>query len=290
MKPIAEYTLVERNQIVRLRGVDNQQNNTGILYRPPTAGTVNITGSASPDNLTRGPGGGVGESLLMGIGMGNFALWNSSGGTITVGIGVRIPNVLWGAGQWVNANTTSYTDDTADAQSAAGGGFAAETTTNNDGIAIHSRVPFNLVSFDVGTAGDAATRVARYSNSAGNGWTDIGTNILADAWTATGERIWFYHTPPDWGTTQNPDLAGVPGGRYALNLRATVAPAATAALMDSLSIYRMYFINEALANNAFYTRDFGSMEAVMSPGDALVAYFGTADNLNAVQAMVRPRV
>ena len=85
-------------------------------------------------------------------------------------------------------------------------------------------------------------------------------------------------------------MSGIPGGRYALNIRATTAVAANAAVADSLSIYRMYFINEALANNAFYTRDFGSMEAVMSPGDALVAFFGTADNLNAVSAMVRPRV
>ena len=290
MKPIAEYTLVERNQTVVLRGADNQQNNTGLLYRPPVAGTVNITGSASPDALTRGAGGGVGESLVMGIGMGNFALFNSSGGTITVAIGVRIPNALWGAGQWVNAAGTPYTDDTTDAQDAGANDFAMETTTNNDGIVIHSRVHFNLVSYDIGTAGDAATRVGRYSNAAGTGWTDIGTNILLNTLEATGERIHFFHTPPDWGTTQTPNLSGIPSGRYALNLRATTAPAATVALADSLSIYRMYFINEAVGNNAFYTRDFGSMEAVMSPGDALVAYFGTADNLNAVQAMVRPSV
>ena len=288
MKPIAEYTLIERNQIVRLRGADNQQNNTGILYRPPTPGVTSF--GAQEGALTRSVGGGTGESLLMGIGMGNFALWNSSGGTIVVAIGVRIPNVLWGAGQWVDAAATPYTDDTTDAQDAGANDFAMETTTNNDGIVIHSRVSFNLVSYDIGTAGDAATRAARYSNVTGTGWTAIGTNLLLDTLEATGERLHFFHTPPDWGTTQAPNLSGIPSGRYALNLRATTAPAATVALADSLSIYRMYFINEALANNAFYTRDFGSMEAVMSPGDALVAFFGTADNLNAVSAMVRPRV
>ena len=289
MKPIAEYTLVERNQIVRLRGADNQQNDTGLLYQPPSVRTTTQFGSRE-GALTGAPSGGVGQSLVMGIGMGNFALWNSSGGTITVAIGVRIPNTLWSAGQWVDAAGTPYTDDTTDAQDAGATDFPLNTTTASDGFAIHSKVPFNLVALDVGTAGDASTNAGRYSNAAGSGWTNTGTNILTDTLEATGERIWFWHTPADWGTVQANGLNGIPGGRYAWNFRSTTAPAATAASADSLSIYRMYFVNEALANNAFYTRDFGSMEAFMSPGDALVAYFGTADNLNAVSAMVRPRV
>ena len=287
---ISDFNLIQANQIVRLRGTDNQQNNTGLLYRVPTHQVSNLGFGEVSAALTRGAGGGTGEATRQGVGLGGFELFNSSGGTITVAIGVRIPNILWKAGQWDDDATTPYTDDTTDAQDAGANDFALETTTNNDGIVIHSDVPFNLVSYDVGTAGDAATRAARYSNTAGTGWTNVGTNILLDTFESTGERIHFFHTPPDWGRITGTGLSGIPSNRYALNLRATTAPAATVALADSLSVYRMYFINEALANNASYSWWPGGTEGAMIPGDALVAYFGTADNLNAVTALVRPRV
>ena len=288
MKPIAEYTALERNQIVRLRGADNQQNNTGILYRPPVP-TVGNYGSRE-GALTQGAGGGIGEALSIGIGVGGFRLFNSSGGSIITAIGVRIPNPLWNAGQWVNTAATPYTDDTADAQDVGATDFALNTTTNNDGFVIHSRVLFNLVSLDVGTAGDASTNAARYSNAAGDGWTAIGTNLVSDSVAVAEERIWFWHTPPDWGTVQTNGLSGIPGGRYAWNFRSTTAPAVTAASADSLSIYRMYFVDELTEDNTAFEIWPGGTEFPMIPGDALVAFFGTADNLNSVQALVRPRL
>ena len=288
MKPVAVYDVIERRQTVRLRGDDNQQNNTGVLYRPPD---VRLAASGAREGaLTTAPGGGIGEALDVGIGVGGFELFNSSGAAITVALGVRIPNVLWRAGQWDDAAATPYTDDTADAQDVGTADFAMNTTTANDGLVIHSRVPFNLVSFDVGTAGDASTNAARYSNAAGDGWSDVTTNLLADTFAATGERIWFFRTPPDWGRVQTNGLSGIPGGRYALNIRSTVAPAVTAAVADSLSIYRMYFIREAIADNAAYEWWPGGTEAPMIPGDALVAFFGTANDLNGVTVLVRPRV
>ena len=147
-----------------------------------------------------------------------------------------------------------------------------------------------MVALDVGTAGDASTNAARYSNSGGTGWTNIGTNLVSDTLEATGERIWFWYTPPDWGRVQSAGLSGIPGGRYAWNFRSTTAPAATAGSADSLSIYRMYFIDEVTETNTVFDWWPGGVEAPMVPGDALVAFFGTADNLNAVTALVRPRV
>lgn len=288
---ITDYTLVSLNQITKIRGTDNQQTTTGLLYRAPEAGIVNVSGSASPDALTRSAGGGVGRSMLQGIGMGGFELFNSSGGTITVAIGVRIPNYLWGFGQWVNAATTPFTDDTVDAQDTGTADDAVlQTTTNNDGFVIHSAVPFNAFGIDVDTAGDAATNALRYTNTAGTGWTNIGTTLAAESLAVTGERIWLWHTPPDWGKITGTGLSGIPPNRYAVNFRSTTAPAAAAATAGSLEVYRFYFINEALTNNTLYTWWPGGTEAQMTPGDALVAFFGTADNLNAVTALVRPRV
>mgnify|MGYP001564247561 CR=1 FL=1 len=287
--PIASYEFLERNQIVRLRGADNQQNNTGVLYRPVTH-QVTTFGSQDTASLTRGAGGGTGEALNVGVGVGGFRLFNSSGGSIICALGVRIPNILWRAGQWDDDGTTPYTDDTVDAQDAGTNDFALNTTTASDGFVIHSSVQFNLVSLDVGTAGDASTNASRYSNTAGSGWTDTGTNLVSDSLESTGERIWFSHTPADWGRTQASGLSGIPGGRYAWNFRSTTAPAVTVGLADSLSIYRMYFIDEVVETNTVFEWWPGGTEASMIPGDALVAFFGTADNLNAVAALVRPRV
>lgn len=287
MKPIAEYTLVEARQAVRLRGNDNQQTNTGILFQPAIPGS---TFGSREGALTGAPGGGTGESIRYGIGLGGFELFNSSAGTITVALGVRLNNGVWRAGQWVDAAATPYTDDTIDAQDAAGADFALNTTTNNDGFVVHSSYPFNAIGIDVVTAGDASTNALRYSNAAGTGWSAMSTLYLSESVDATGERIWFWPTPPDWGRTAVNGLSGIPSGRYAVNFRSTTAPAATVAVADALEIYRFYFIREGVADATAWQWAPGSMEFQMVPGDGLVAFFGTANDLNHVTALVRPRV
>ena len=116
------------------------------------------------------------------------------------------------------------------------------------------------------------------------------TLYVSESLAATGERIWFWPTPPDWGRVQSSGLSGIPSGRYAINLRSTTAPAATAASADSMEVYRMYFVRESLGDNTAWQIGNGSMESQMSPGDALVAFFGTANDLNHLTALVRPRV
>lgn len=278
MNAISVYHLVDLAQTVRLRGDDNQQNDTGLLYQVPGAGRTPSTGAP----------------IGRGIGLGGFSIHNRSGSTLTAaGIGIRLPNTLWGAGQWVNADATPFTDDTADAQSTTAADVALETTTDNDGFVVHSWYPFSALSIDVVTAsvGAGAVRAVRYSNAAGDGWTNFANLFIQDGasgvW-ATGEGIIAWVPPANWGRTQAAGLSGIPGGRYAINVRQTTAGTG-AAVADSLSVYRLYFLQENLADNGLYEWWPGGAEAFMYPADALVALFSTANNQNRVTALVRPR-
>lgn len=286
MKPIAEYETVDIAYPWRLRGSSyNQDDTKGVAWLPPSY----KDGTASGTRRARG------------IACGYFQIQNRSGSSATVGIGVRIPNDLWIAGQWVNAAGTPYTDDTTDAQDTGTADFALETTTNNDGFVVASKVPFNAISIDVGTASDHSgtpARAIRYTDPEGDGWINFANTLVFDGsaaeLSATGttdanESLIVWNVPADWGKTQASGLSGIPGDYYAVNVRATTAPDTTAAVADSISIYRLYWVIEGLGDNQVYEFYPGGGEFFMPHGDALVALFGTANNQNLVRALVRTR-
>ena len=222
------------------------------------------------------------------------SLLNRSGGAASVGIGVRIPNHLWVAGQWVNA-TTTFTDDTVDAQDTGSADFALETLTINDGYIVASRVPFNAILLDIGTASNLAAgdpvRAARYTNTATT-WAALTTVVLTGAaaeYSTTVETVVAWDLPTDWVVTSlNGPGTGIPADVYAINVRATTTPDTTAGVANSMSIYRIYFI-ESIANNATKEINLNPAEAWMPHGDALVGFFSVANASNKVTALVRPR-
>ena len=277
MNPIASYQIVDVSYPYKLRGADNQQTDTGLLYL---------------GRDSRNPAGS--SNYERGIALGGFQLQNRSGSTVSCGIGVRIPNSMWRAGQWDDSEATAYTDDTTDAQDAGATDFALETLTNDDGFVIASDVPFNAISIDVGTnsAGTDPVRAVRYTDSTGAAWTTLSNFLLQEGASTdpgTGEMLIVWNVPADWGQVQSGGLNGIPASKYAVNVRATTAPGTTAAVADSLSIYRIYWAIEGLADNNVYEEDFGAKEVWMPHGDALVAFFSVANNQNLVRALVRSR-
>lgn len=280
MNPIATYeSIIDVAQPTILQGDGNAQTNTNILWTPPANRIA--TGST----LRR----------IEGMALGYFSLLNRSGGAAYVGIGVRIPNHLWKAGQWVNA-TTTFTDDTTDAQDTGATDFALETTTANDGFMISSTVQFNAILLDIGTASNLAgapdpVRAARYSNSAGTGWSALTTIVHTAAsveYSTSTETVIAWDVPTDWGVHVSGLGTGTPVGEYLINVRATTAPDTTAGVANSISIYRLYFL-ESIANNATKEVNFSPAEAWMPNGDGLVAFFSTANSSNRVTALVRSR-
>lgn len=292
MNPISSFTTIEMATPYRLRGPGNQQNNTALLWQPPSY-RVNQAGGSPSTTTLRQPG----------VSLGFFALHNRSGTTGVHGLGVRIPNHLWIAGQWDDDGATPFSDDTIDAQDEGATDFALETTTANDGYVIASRVLFNAISIDIGTASvGVPVRALRYTNTAGSGWTTFANLLIQDGaaavypltgTTAANESLVVWNPPQDWGKTQTAGLSGIPREYYAVNMRATTA-STTAGVADALSIYRLFFLTEGVADNGTLSQDFGAKDVVMAVdpvegvyGDALVALFETANAGNIVRALVR---
>jgi hypothetical protein len=295
MHPISLYTPVEGSQEYRLRGT-NQQTDTGLLWMPPSY-------RANPRGL---PGASSTLRINGGLGVGYFSLHNRSGvATTSWGIGVRVPNHLWIAGQWTDA-TTTYTDDTASAQDTTTNDVALETAaTANDGFVVASRVPFNCISLNISTAsvkGTTVARALRLSNAAGSAWATAITTADVPIFDgaaddmATGENLIAFIPPSEWGKSSS--LAtGLRDGFYAANVRATDAPDTTAALARAIELWRIFFITEAVSDNGTLSQDFGAKEFPMAwdavegfYGDGFAPLFGTAtatNEQNRVTALIR---
>ena len=253
----------------------------------------------APTRRIYGGGTAIAEDIReVGLVLRRFELHNRDAASANVGIGFRWANRYWAAGQWVDA-TTTFTDDTADAQDLplATADFPLETTTASDGFIVHSDRQFSWVSVRVVTASIDAVSVAHaasYSNFAGSGWTDFGTEaevqyeaaaqrLLADTiFGANEERCFVFSPPVDWGQTQASGLNGVPGGRYALRVRATDAPT-TAAVASVMEVGTMVAV-ESLAAGGTYGPDWNTYRDPYA--EALVAFFSLADAGNRIYAEV----
>lgn len=271
---------------VVLRGT-NQQTNNGLVWLPPgiTHRVVSRETGVASEFVSR-----------EGIAFRRFEMHNRSGGVAFVGPGFRIHNRHWVAGFWDDSVTgAEFIDDTTDAQDVGTNDFPLETAgTNNDGFVIASRVPFGWVSMNVGTAGvdgaAATDRAVRYSNTAGTGWTALGTGSpYSDNFTstntvwATGENVFVWRPPVDWGKVVS--LSGIPVGMYAINVRATTAPDTTAALATAIEVGTLIPV-EAVADNGIYENELTTYH--LREADAVVAYFGTLNAGNGVYVEATP--
>lgn len=296
MNPIASYDFVETHAKATILG-NGQTTDKRIWITPGhtvvNPGAVAAGAPAQPTSITQ---------RSEGFAIGYFNVQNRSAATVIFGIGGRVANNLWRAGQWVDAAATPYTDDTDDAQDQGATDFALETTTINDGYVIASMVPFNAISIDVGTSSVHAggvIRSPRFSNAAGDGWNTAITSADAfvfsastAAYTSGTESLLIFNMPtPDltWGRIQASGLSGIPGGYYAMNVRATDAAETTAGVADTIGVYRLGWLQEGLTDNSLIEWDGGGTEAFFPGCDGLVAMFGTASEGNRVTALVRAR-
>lgn len=278
------WNTVQKSHPVVLRGT-NQQSATdaGLLWTPPGYShevVSPITGARSTF-LSR-----------HGCAIRRYTLQNRSGGTVNAGIGFRLANQYWRAGQFTAGGV--YTDDTIDAQDLDANDFILGGDAVNDGFLILSLVPIAWVSINVGTAevdnaGADLDHAVSYSNAAGTGWTALGANAaLTDQFTTTNavygtgalEFVWL--PPSDWGKVTG--ISSVPNGFYALRVMAASTGAGdTAALATAIEVGTLKAV-EAVDDN----------QILSSPGEAwqehwadgVVAYFSTANAGNYVMAEV----
>ena len=278
------WQTVQKSQSVVLRGT-NQQSATdaGLLWTPP---------GYSHERVSSITGARSAYVSREGCAIRRYTLQNRSGGTVNAGIGFRLANNYWRAGQITAAGV--YSDDTVDAQDLGANDFILGGDAVNDGFVILSDVPFGWVSINVGTAEvDAAgadmDHAVSYSNSAGTGWTSLGSNAaLTDQFTTTngvyaaGALDFVWLPPSDWGKVTG--ISSVPNGFYALRvLAASTAASDTAGLATAIEIGTLKGI-EAISDNSLMS---SAQEAWQEHhADAVVAYFSTANAGNYVIAEV----
>lgn len=216
-------------------------------------------------------------------------LHNRSGGAAAVGLGVHLPDALWVAGQWTDA-TSTYTEDTTDAQDAGADDVPLSTLTNNDGHVIAAEVPFNAVSYDVTTAeaGSAGTYAVDYWD--GSAWTAMSNLFSLPTFTPAAEHVLVFGLPADWA--KGGSGTGMPTSKYAVRVRATTAPGTTAAVAQRLHLARLCLLAEAVADNGELRFEPGYPAArlpLLDQGDGVCAFFSTANGGNFIEALVSIR-
>jgi len=176
----------------------------------------------------------------------------SSAGLALVGF---LDDRYWVAGQWTDSSTT-YTDDTIDAQDAGTNDFALETTTVNDGMIVGAVYPFGALSVDVTTAGSGTNPTHTFEYWDGAAWTGIlAAGLLSDVpraidW-ASGEVLVLFDPPAPW--VKGGTGTGVPQDRYNIRIRRTNAVQATAGLARRIYVGVVLASIDAVAANGSYT-------------------------------------
>lgn len=278
------WNSIQKSQSVVLRGT-NQQSATdaGLLWTPPGYSHESV----SPITGVRSV-----HVSREGCAIRRYTLQNRSGGTVNAGIGFRLANQYWRAGQFTAGGV--YTDDTVDAQDLGANDFILGANAVNDGFLILSEVPFSWVSINVGTAevdnaGADLDHAVSYSDAAGTGWTSLGANAaLTDQFTttngvyATGALEFVWLPPSDWGKVTG--ISSVPNGFYALRvLAASTAAGDTAGLATAIEVGVLKAV-EAVGDNQLLASPAEAWQEHRA--DAVVAYFSTANAGNYVIAEV----
>lgn len=217
---------------------------------------------------------------------------NRAGASNFVGIGFKVDNSRWKAGQWDDSETASYIEDTTDAQDVGANDFALTTTTNNDGFVIQSLDKFGIVALQVGTA-QAGSPVYEYTYWNGSSWTALTTIEVPTSYTVAEHTIAFF-APTDWAALAAADAPvatdGLTAGYYAIRLRATTAPS-TAPLATQIWVAKVYDFKEDVSDNGLinFTPEDPINGIALHGGESIIPYYKTAhaDNVVTVRYAIR---
>ncbi len=177
----------------------------------------------------------------------------------------------------------AYTDDTTDAQDAGTGDFPLFSLVNNDGYAIQAFYQFNFVAITVSTA-EAGSPVFSLQYWNGSTYATLNT-IEAPASYSSGLQLIVFHAPIDWAKG-GPTDEGYDERMYHIRVRATTAPS-TNPLATDIVVARFVDYNEVIDTGEIISIDYEHAPMRFLGGNALMAYFSTADNDNFIEASYR---
>lgn len=234
----------------------NQQTNTGLFHLNSSLSGRTQLGNSGTGVAMAGAAGIVNPDpdrlvqRVQGYDVSYARIQNRSSAALSwYGFGGRLPNYMWQAGL---VDDGVYTDDTVDAQDTDANDFPmAVNADNNTGFAILSKVPFNVLSINVGTQdGGTQTGALKYSIGTGSTLATLTNPYVAPpAQWASGENIVAWEIPTDWVVTDGTELTGVPSGYYMMVVEETTA-SATAGLATAIEVFYFPWQGEVLADNA----------------------------------------
>jgi hypothetical protein len=219
--------------------------------------------------------------------IGACRLVNHSGGPTYAGIGVRLANTAWVAGQITSAG--AFTANTAAAQDSVADDFLLyqHALADGNGFLVGATEPFNCASLVTTTGGNQTTPALLLEYWNGSAWADLTPFVLyADALLgATGEKLILWMPPPLWSVGGSG--TNVPATLYNLRVRHTVAGQGTvdpAAAQLFLGVARFITLIPTDAEERFE-----QVVAVRLPktGAALHPIFSSANALNYVEVLAR---
>lgn len=205
----------------------------------------------------------------------SFHAFNANNAVCDVGLGIVNVGTTWklytGA---VNGGTP--VDVTTAIQ--AGTTESIFDTTNNHGFMVECSKPFGYLMFHV-TQAQTGLPVYVYEYYNGSSWVTLNTS-QAPVYTGTGYIYLTFNPPVDWA--RGDGGMGVNTG-YSIRVRASTAPS-QAVQIDSLRVARWLCYNASLPATSRIQVLFEQHPDLLDVGEALVPYFQTANNSNAIEA------
>ena len=194
-------------QVNAVRGAANIGTDDGLVYLPPGFAVAGISSEiASPTRLQTRQ-----DTQRMSPEVDGFWLQNnSSGADLIGGVGLRIANRHWNAGQWDDSGATAilqYIEDTTDAQDRDSvDDFSWLCAADDDGFAIGSEIPWGWLTMDIDTENSAnAATLFEYWDQSGAWALPAATSvkmselIVSAGKTGTGETTYVWDPAQDWG-------------------------------------------------------------------------------------------
>lgn len=263
-----------------LRKAAYHQTNNGLIWLPP-AMNIQSQGNAfaSPNAV---------YNHRAGIRIVRYRLTNNAADGVNVGLGLRFENRVWWAGR-LSADGATLTDITSSAQTSTTAVAVQATGADQTGFTVYSVYPFDWVSAYFTTAetnaGGSSVVDHTVTYSQGASWSSAYSAAFTDNFTTantvwgTGVKNFVWARPSDW--TPTAANGGMPDGVYALRFTSAEREGSdVAAQVTGIEIGVMPVLGAGLDDTHVFAAE---AENIYHPaGDAVVAYFSTADAANHV--------
>ncbi len=221
---------------------------------------------------------GSGQQILLH----SLVLQNRSGGTIDMGLGIKLDNTGFKVGKLVALNTPQLADATSAIQ--AGTATNIFTSTDNDGYLIQSSAKFSLVGFTISQV-QTGSPVYAYEYWNGTAWTALPDVIATPGYLALTDTLLVFSPPRDWALGTDASVGGS-STMYSVRARATThsnqAVKATAVWVAKFLHFQAQVPNNGLLSWVSST----DLDApvLLDGGQGVLPFFATASALNLVTA------